>query len=183
MDRWPRLCRKVGYLSSCFWYRHRGHSLLTARTFKVRAKFVPVRIFTRHGVSRSRLPSHLARAPINDMYGLISLTREALHSVGNNIFEQRNCYHGRARALVPTEPGGHSLRVIVQGWAANKTRRKPQGTAFMWRACTKALGSSRWRRVVKQNAGGNQSDVFLEKTKNFSCMPADEQFVNVFFFV
>ena len=123
-----------------------GHSLLTVGTFRVRARFVPVRILTRHRVSRSRLPSHLVRAPINDMYRLTSSTRGTPRSVGNNS-SHRHTKPRPVAAPVPTELGAHSLRVIVHDWAVNEDRSEPQDTAFTSRPCTCALGSSRCRPV------------------------------------
>ena len=39
--------------------------------------------------------------------------------------------NGRARGFVPTEPGAHSLRVTVCGWAANKAPHFPQGGIYI----------------------------------------------------
>ena len=84
------------------------------------------------------------------MYMFTSLTR----GTGNNISHSENVAmaNGRSRALVPTEPGAHSLRVIVYG-AANKAPRNPHGTAFISRPLSWTLGSSRCRCVVSLNAG------------------------------
>ena len=73
--------------------------------------FEPVYVHSRHRVLQSRLPSHLVRAPFDNVGGFASLTRGACQMEHTNRGTRRF-----ARALMPTEPGDHNLRIIDQDW-------------------------------------------------------------------